>query len=87
MALIFVANVAIVALTVGFIMSVAVKWGWLEWAQVHAPNAFFEKLLGCKFCVSFWMSVIASLIGWAVGGMWWMIFVPFCSSVIARELW
>lgn len=87
MALIFVANVVIVALTVGFVMSLAVKWHLLEWLQVHAPNAFFEKLLGCKFCISFWMSVIVSLIGWAIGGMYYMIFVPFCSTVIARELW
>lgn len=87
MALIFIADVAIVALVVSFVMSLAVKWGWLEWAQVHAPTELIGKLLNCKFCVSFWMSVIVSLIGWAIGGQYTMLFVPFCSTVIARELW
>lgn len=87
MALLFFADVAIVALVSAFFLSLAVKWGWLEWAQVHAPNEFVSKLLNCKFCTSFWVSVIVSLIGWAVGGMWYMIFAPFCATVIIRELW
>lgn len=87
MSLIFLADIALVALCSGFFLSLAVKWGWLEWAQIHAPNEFVSKLLNCKFCTSFWVSVIASLIGWAIGGMWYMIFVPFFATIIIRELW
>lgn len=87
MALTFVADVIIVSLVVGFVMSLAVKWGWLEWAQVHAPGKLIHESLMCKFCTSFWLSVVVSLVGWAVSGQWCMILVPFCSTVIARELW
>lgn len=87
MALIFFADIVLVALASAFVLSLAVKWGVLEWLQIHAPNEFFSKMLTCKFCTSFWVAVIVSLIGWAIGGMWYMIFAPIFATVIIRELW
>lgn len=87
MALIFFADIVLVALASAFVLSLAVKWGILEWLQVHAPNEFFSKMLNCKFCTSFWVAVIVSLIGWAIGGMWYMVFAPIFATVIIRELW
>lgn len=83
----FVCWVAVVALLTAFALGLAVKWGWLEWAQVHAPSDFIGKLLNCKFCLSFWTGLVISLILSVAVGWGWIAAVPLCSTVIARELW
>lgn len=83
----FLCWVAVVALSVAFILGLAAKWRWLEWAQVHAPNDIISELLRCKFCCSFWVSVLLSVVLSVATGYWALLFVPVCSSVIARELW
>ncbi len=83
----FVCWVAVVALSTAFVLGLASKWGLVEWAQVHAPNDFFEKLLNCKFCLSFWTGLVISLILSVTAGCGWIIAAPICSTVIARELW
>ena len=76
----FACWVAVVALVSAFLLSLAVKWGWLEWMQVHAPNEVLERLLGCKFCVSWWMCVAVSSAAWAVTGYAAFAGVPFCAT-------
>ena len=83
----FACWVAVVALVSAFLLSLAVKWGWLEWMQVHAPNGVLERLLGCKFCVSFWTGAALSLALAAVTGEWLLLAVPVCSTLLTRELW
>ena len=83
----FVCWVAVVSLVAAFLLSLAVKWGILEWLQVHAPNDFLAKLFNCKFCCSWWVSVVISLTLCVATGQWNLLAVPFCSTVIARELW
>ena len=83
----FVCWVAVVALTSAFLLGLAVKWQWLEWLQIHAPNALFEKMFNCKFCCSWWVGVIISLSLCVATGQWVLLAVPVCSTVIARELW
>ena len=84
---VFFCWVGIVATIVAFLLSLCVKFGLLEWLQVHAPNAFFEKLFNCKFCCSFWASLLISLILSLTTGQWELLAVPVCSTIIARELW
>lgn len=83
----FACGVAVVALASAFLLSLMVKWGWLEWLQVHAPNEFIGKLLNCKFCCSWWVGLVASLIVCIVTGMWVLMLAPICSTVITRDLW
>lgn len=83
----FVCYVAAVALSAAFLLSLAVKWHWLEWLQIHAPNDFLHELFSCKFCCSWWVSVIISLTLCITTGDWLLLLVPVCSTVIARELW
>lgn len=83
----FVCWIVVIALAASFIMSLAVKWGILEWLQVHAPNDFLYKLFSCKFCCSWWTCVGISLILFLALGWWPLLLVPICSTVIARELW
>ena len=84
---IFVLWALIVSFAAAFCLSLAVKWGWMEWLQVHAPNEFFGKLFNCKFCCSWWVSVIISLILSIATGEWVLLLVPVCSTLICRELW
>lgn len=83
----FVAWVAVVALSVSFIMGLMVKWRILEWLQVHAPNDFILELVSCKFCLSFWLSLLVSVGLAIVFGGWIFLLIPLCSTIIARELW
>lgn len=84
---VFVSWVAVVALLAAFALSLASKWGWLEWLQVNAPNEFFNKLFNCKFCCSWWMGVVISLTLLLATGQWMLLAVPLCSTIITRELW
>lgn len=79
--------VAFVTMAASFLLSLAIKWGILEWLQVHAPNDFLYNLTMCKFCCSWWMSVALSLSLLLVTGEWLFLAVPFCSTVIAKYLW
>lgn len=83
----FVCWIAVVALAAAFLLGLAAKWHWLEWLQVHAPNEFIWRLFNCKFCCSWWVSVLISLTLCVATGQWWLLAVPVCSTVIARELW
>lgn len=87
MVITFFCWVAVVALLTAFVLGLASKWGWLEWAQVHAPSDFLHKLLTCKFCLSFWTGLAISLILCVAAGWGWIAAAPLCSTVIARELW
>ena len=83
----FVCWVAVISLMDAFLLGLAVKWKILEWLQVHAPNDFFGKLFNCKFCCSWWVSVLISLTLCVATGQLEFLAVPFCSTVITRELW
>ena len=83
----FVCWVAVVALSAAFLLALAVKWKILEWLQVHAPNDFLYKLFSCKFCCSWWVSCLISLTLCVVAGRWQFLLIPFCSTLITRELW
>ena len=76
-----------VALVSAFMILLAAKLGIIEWLQVHAPTEFLYKLFSCKFCCSWWVSVGISLILSIATGHWYLLAIPFCSTVITRGLW
>lgn len=78
---------AVIALVAAFLLSLAVKWGWLEYLQVHAPNDLIHELLTCKFCTSFWVCVGISLFLCMATGHWILLAAPMCTTIITRELW
>ena len=77
----FVCWVFLVALLVMFLRTLAIKWGILEYLQVNAPNEFLHKLFTCDFCQSFWLGMAISVL-LAIFVHWYLIFIPFFSSVI-----
>lgn len=81
----FLCNVAIVALAAAFVITLGDKWGVIEWVQVHG-NAFFSEMFRCRFCLSWWVGVVLSLLISAMAGDPLLLFVPFCSTALTRIL-
>ena len=77
----------IVQQSAAFFLGLANKWGWLEWLQVHAPSDMICRLFSCKFCCSWWMNVIISIILCVVTGNWWLAAIPVFATPITKELW
>lgn len=83
----FLIFVVLTSLLAAFLLSLASKWGWIEWLQVHAPTDFFNKLFSCKFCCSFHMGMIISIILCVVTSQWYFLAIPVCSTVVTLKLW
>ncbi len=75
----------LIALGAAFVVLLIKKWGIAEWVEVNG-NGFFSKLFSCDLCMSFWASVVLSVIT-AIGvGDVWLIFLPVFSTPITRML-
>lgn len=61
------------------------KWGVSEWLQVHGTRLVSEWA-GCDYCKNFWLSWPVALVLVAVTGHWWLLLVPFGSTMIGRWL-
>lgn len=83
----FLCWVAVISMAAAFVLSLMRKWGWIEWAQVHAPSEFIYKLTSCQFCLSFWTAVIFCVSLSLATGWWWMLAVPVCSTPLTIRLW
>ena len=57
----------------------------VEWVQAHAP-AKVGEMTRCDFCFSWWVSWVVVVVALVVTGEWWLLGVPFCSTMIARFL-
>ena len=57
----------------------------VEWVQAHAPMLVGE-MTRCDFCFSWWMSWVVVVVALVVTGEWWLLGVPFCSTMISRFL-
>lgn len=83
----FLSLTVLVALSASFFLSLGVKWGLIEWLQLHAPNDFLNRVFSCKFCCSWWVSVFISLFLWLILQENLILAIPVCSTVIAKHLW
>ena len=54
----------IIACIAAFIVTLLHKWGAVEYMQVHADDfpEVVNKLFECDFCLSWWVSVIISIV-------------------------
>jgi hypothetical protein len=74
-----------VGLWVSFLLLLAYKIGIVEWLQVHGGD-FISKMAHCDFCMSWWLSVLVTLIIFCFLGDSSLISVPFLATPIARRL-
>lgn len=75
----------VVALWVCFLLLLAYKLGIIEWLQVHGGDVV-SKLASCDFCMSWWLSVLLTLILFCFLGNSLLVVVPFLATPIARRL-
>ena len=75
-----------VALAAAFCLALVRKWGWLEWMQVHS-NGFFNQLLNCHFCTTFWATFLITAAAVCVVQWWPLCFCPILATTIAVRLW
>lgn len=61
------------------------KIGFVERMQVHG-NRFVSQLFQCAFCLSFWLSLIVSIILVLITNELTYIFIPFFSTPLSRHV-
>ena len=83
----FVFYIAIVSLSAAFLLALLNKWNVIEWLQVHSPCEKLYQMFSCPFCLSWWMCVIISVTLAVVTGEGFLLFVPFCATVLTIKLW
>ncbi len=81
-----VAFTLVIALAVAFGLALVRKWGWLEWMQVHS-NGFFNKLLNCHFCTTFWACFGVTAVVFAITTWLPLLACPILATPIAVRLW
>lgn len=75
----------LVALVAAFVVLLTKKWGIAEWMQIHGDR-YMSQLFSCDLCMSFWASVILTVIIVAVTDQGQLMLVPVLSTPIARQL-
>lgn len=73
----------------GFFLLLLDKWRIIERLQLHAPNKLLAELSSCWFCMSWWMSLIWTVILWCIfGGIpsWTVPLVAIAATPITRKL-
>lgn len=76
---------AFVAPLVAFICRLFEKWNLFEWLQIHGPNnELFLKMLDCRFCRTFWLTVIVCILFAPFEPLF--LIVPFFSVLISIKL-
>lgn len=73
-----------IALWVAFLLMLAYKLGIVEWLQINGNN-FFSKMAHCDFCMSWWLSLIVTILILGFTGDLHLLVVPFIATPIARR--
>lgn len=74
------------ALLSAFIIEVLEKWGWRQKAQLSVGSRFIHDMLGCDFCLGFWISVVISVVSAIVFGNAWYLLMPVFSAPLIRRI-
>lgn len=89
----FTIVVLLTALFAAFEILLLMKWGVIEWLQVHGIGAksdkindLVSKMAHCNFCLSFWASVVTISIAAVLMQDWHLLFVPVFSAPLTRYI-
>ena len=83
----FVCWSLVIAAFAAFGLALAQKWGWIEWAQVHAPSDFLYKLVSCHFCTTWWTCVVLCLLCALIFWDWTIILAAPAATMVGIRLW
>lgn len=68
-----------------FLVTLAKKWGFVEWLQVHG-NSFFSKMAHCDLCLSFWASMLVACVAFVITGDARVLIAGLVSVTVTRKL-
>ena len=75
---------------VGFVaawfLTLADKRDWLHNWQASAPNDLIGQLLSCKYCLSWWTSVVLSVVCAIAMGDGWLLLSAFIGTMTSKHL-
>lgn len=77
--------IVIVSLIAAFLILLITKIGIRDYVIENAPS-IISKLFNCDFCLSFWVSMLVSIIGGFIVKEPGLIIVPIFSTPITRTL-
>ena len=81
----FLISVILIALASAFVLTLAYKWGVIEWMQVHGDK-IISQMANCDFCLSFWSNVIVCMVVMLVVDDVTVGLAPLFSTMITRKL-
>ncbi len=81
----FLISVILIALASAFVLTLAYKWGVIEWMQVHGDK-IISQMANCDFCLSFWSNVIVCMVVMLVVDDVTIGLAPVFSTMITRKL-
>lgn len=81
----FLISIILIALASAFVLTLAYKWGVIEWMQVHGDK-IISQMANCDFCLSFWSNVIVCMVVMLVVDDVTVGLAPLFSTMITRKL-
>lgn len=81
----FLISIILIALASAFVLTLAYKWGVIEWMQVHGDK-IISQMANCDFCLSFWSNVIVCMVVMLVVDDVIIGLAPLFSTMITRKL-
>lgn len=81
----FLISIILIALASAFVLTLAYKWGVIEWMQVHGYK-IISQMANCDFCLSFWSNVIVCMVVMLVVDDVTIGLAPVFSTMITRKL-
>lgn len=81
----FLISITLIALASAFVLTLAYKWGVIEWMQVHGDK-IISQMANCDFCLSFWSNVIVCMVVMLVVDDVTIGLAPLFSTMITRKL-
>ena len=81
----FLISIILIALASAFVLTLAYKWGVIEWMQVHGDK-IISQMANCDFCLSFWSNVIVCMVVMLVVDDVMIGLAPLFSTMITRKL-
>lgn len=81
----FLISIILIALASAFVLTLAYKWGVIEWMQVHGDK-IISQMANCDFCLSFWSNVIVCMVVMFFVDDVTIGLAPLFSTMITRKL-
>lgn len=79
----FLVSVILIGLACSFVLTLADKWRFVEWLQMHGTE-LISKAANCRFCLSWWTNLLVCCVIAVATKDCSFLGVPFFSTIITR---